>query len=143
MSIPARVNVVTIGARDVAALAQFYDALGWPRGQSSADDFVIYGMAGAVLALYPRDTLAEDGHVEAGPISDYRGVTFGVNVERKDQVDEAIATAQGAGAVVTKAPEDAFWGGRSAYFADPEGNLWEVAWAPMFKFDERGSLIVD
>jgi uncharacterized protein len=59
-----------------------------------------------------------------------------------EQVDEAIATAQGAGAVVSKPPEDAFWGGRSAYFADPEGNLWEVAWAPMFKFDERGSLIV-
>jgi uncharacterized protein len=143
VSIPARVSIVTIGARDVAALASFYDALGWQRGESSADDFVIYQMAGAALALYPRDTLAEDAHVEAGPAADYRGVTFAVNVERKEQVDEAIATAQGAGAVVTKAPEDAFWGGRSAYFADPEGNLWEVAWAPMFKFDQRGSLLVD
>ncbi len=142
MSIPARVSVVTIGARDVAALASFYDALGWQRGASSADDFVIYRMAGAALALYPRETLAEDAHVEAGPGVDFRGVSLAVNVERKEQVDEAIATAQGAGAVVAKAPEDAFWGGRSAYFADPEGNLWEVAWAPMFKFDERGSLIV-
>jgi uncharacterized glyoxalase superfamily protein PhnB len=100
-------------------------------------------MAGAALALYPRDTLAEDAQVEAGPAAEYRGVAFAVNVERRDQVDEAIATAQGAGAVVTKAPADAFWGGRSAYFADPEGNLWEVAWAPMYRFDERGSLIVD
>jgi catechol 2,3-dioxygenase-like lactoylglutathione lyase family enzyme len=142
VSIPARVTVVTIGARDLTALAAFYDALGWQRGESSADDFVIYRMAGAALALYPLETLAEDAHVEAGMGAGYRGVTFGVNVERKEQVDEAIATAQGAGAVVTKPPEDAFWGGRSAYFADPEGNLWEVAWAPMFKFDERGALIV-
>ena len=26
--------------------------------------------------------------------------------------------------------EDAFWGGRSSYWADPEGNVWEVAWLP-------------
>jgi catechol 2,3-dioxygenase-like lactoylglutathione lyase family enzyme len=142
LSIPARLTIVTIGARDVAALASFYDALGWQRGASSGDDYVIYKLAGAALALYPRETLAEDAHVEGGPAADYRGVTFAINVERKEQVDEGIATAQGAGAVITKAPEDAFWGGRSAYFADPEGNLWEIAWAPLFKFDERGSLIV-
>jgi hypothetical protein len=143
MSIPARVNALTIGARDIAALGSFYDALGWQRGSASGDDFVIYRMAGAVLALYPRDSLAEDAHLEATSVGDFRGVSFGINVERKEQVDEAIATARGAGAVVTKEPEDAFWGGRSAYFADPEGNLWEVAWAPMFKFDERGALLVD
>jgi uncharacterized protein len=143
VSIPARINVVTIGARDVAALASFYDALGWQRGSGSEDDFVIYRMAGAVLALYPRPSLAEDAHVEAGQPADFGGVSFGVNVELKEQVDEAIATARGAGAAIKKEPEDAFWGGRSAYFADPEGNLWEVAWAPMFNFDERGSLLVD
>ena len=143
MSIPARVNVLTIGARDIATLGGFYDALGWQRGSGSGDDFVIYKMAGAVLALYPLDNLAEDSHLEAGPAGSFGSVSFGVNVERKEQVDEAMATARGAGAVVTKEPEDTFWGGRSAYFSDPEGNLWEVAWAPMFKFDERGSLLVD
>jgi uncharacterized protein len=143
VSVPARVNVVTVGARDVAALASFYDALGWQRGSESEDDFVIYKMAGAVLALYPRASLAEDAHLGASEVSDFRGVSLGVNVEQKEQVDEAIATARGAGAVITKEPEDAFWGGRSAYFADPEGNLWEVAWAPMFKFDDRGALLVD
>jgi uncharacterized protein len=142
MTVPARLTVVTLGARDLTALAGFYDALGWPRGESSADDFVIYQTAGAALALYPRATLAEDAHVEAPTGTGFQGVTLGVNVERKEQVDEAIATARGAGAVVTKEPEDAFWGGRSAYFADPEGNLWEVAWAPSFPFDERGALIV-
>jgi uncharacterized protein len=70
VSIPARVTVVTIGARDVTALAAFYDALGWQRGESSADDFVSYRMAGAALAIYPRDALAEDAHVEAGPSGD-------------------------------------------------------------------------
>ena len=143
MSIPARLNVVTIGARDIAKLGSFYDALGWQRGSGSGEDFVIYRMAGAVLALYPLDSLAQDSHLEAGPAGGFGGISFGVNVERKEQVDEAVATARGAGAVITKDSEDTFWGGRSAYFTDPEGNLWEVAWAPMFKFDERGSLLVD
>jgi hypothetical protein len=38
-------------------------------------------------------------------------------------------------------PVDRDWGGASAYFADPEGNTWEVAWLPDGQFDERGALI--
>jgi len=29
---------------------------------------------------------------------------------------------------------------RSGYIADPEGNRWEIAWAPGAAFDERGAL---
>ena len=29
-----------------------------------------------------------------------------------------------------KQPGEAFWGGYTAYFADPDGHLWEVAWNP-------------
>jgi uncharacterized glyoxalase superfamily protein PhnB len=36
---------------------------------------------------------------------------------------------------------NAFWGGRTAYFSDPEHNLWEVAWNPSAVFDERGGMI--
>ena len=40
-------------------------------------------------------------------------------------------TMRRAGAVVTKEPEDAeFFEGRSCYLRDPEGNFWEIAWAP-------------
>ncbi|WP_235973585.1 VOC family protein [Peribacillus faecalis] len=40
-----------------------------------------------------------------------------------------------------KQASDAFWGGRTAYFSDPENNLWEVAWNPDSVFDERGAMI--
>ena len=143
MSIPARLNVVTIGAREIGKLGAFYDALGWQRGSGSQDDFVIYRMAAGVLALYPLENLAEDSHLQVGPDGNFGGVSLGVNVERKEQVDEAVATARGAGALITKDAEDTFWGGRSAYFTDPEGNLWEVASAPLFTFDESRSLMVD
>jgi uncharacterized glyoxalase superfamily protein PhnB len=36
--------------------------------------------------------------------------------------------------------QDAFWGGRTGYFADPDGHLWEVAWNPHFAIAEDGAL---
>jgi hypothetical protein len=38
------------------------------------------------------------------------------------------------------ADEDAFWGERSGYFADPDGYPWEVAWNPGFPMRADGSL---
>jgi hypothetical protein len=37
--------------------------------------------------------------------------------------------------------QDAFWGGRTGYFADPDGHLWEVAWNPHFAIAEDGARI--
>jgi uncharacterized protein len=38
----------------------------------------------------------------------------------------------GKGVRIVKPATDAEWGGRSGYFADSEGFLWEVAWNPHF-----------
>lgn len=32
--------------------------------------------------------------------------------------------------------EEAFWGGYSGYFRDPDGHIWEVAWNPDFPLDD-------
>ena len=54
-----------------------------------------------------------------------------INVDEPGDVDELTARARRAGATVTKEPVEAeFFTGRDAYFCDPEGNFWEVAWAP-------------
>ena len=37
-------------------------------------------------------------------------------------------------------PRDTFWGGYDAYFADPDGHLWEVAWNPFWTVSEDGSV---
>lgn len=41
---------------------------------------------------------------------------------------------------VSKEPQDVFWGGYHAYFADLDGYYWEVAWGPDFQYDENGLL---
>lgn len=40
-----------------------------------------------------------------------------------------------------KEPQDVYWGGYHAYFADLDGYYWEVAWGPDFKFDDNGMLM--
>jgi catechol 2,3-dioxygenase-like lactoylglutathione lyase family enzyme len=129
-SIPACVNVITLGVRDFAAKRDFYRALGWSLAVDEGD-FAAFAMRGAVLALFPLDKLAADGNAEAArPVLGVR-FTIGILVDQPEQVDATIAAVRKAGGRVTKPPVDAeFFEGRSAYFADPEDNFWEVAWAP-------------
>lgn len=141
MTIPARLSVVSVGAHDVAALRAFYERLGWST-TTPEGDFAAFPLGGAVLGLYDAAKLGEEaGGATPPPVGTFKGVTLACNVERKEQVDEALAAAREAGATVLAEPVDRDWGGRSAYFADPEGNAWEIAWLPGAEFDERGSLI--
>ncbi|MGH2750979.1 MAG: GNAT family N-acetyltransferase [Actinomycetota bacterium] len=139
--LPARLNLVTLGVREPQAMRAFFERLGWPVWVTAEDGFTGYLTGGAMLALYPLDKLAEDSRAEA--ISGgWSGVTLAVNVESRALVDTAIEAARAAGAEIVKEPADAEWGGRSGYFADPEGNRFEVAWMPGSSFDARGALIV-
>ncbi len=139
--IPSRLSVVSVGAHDVATLRAFYERLGWST-TSPEGDFAAFPLGGAVLGLYDAAALAEEvGGGEPPPPGAYKGVTLACNVERKEQVDGALAAARDAGATLLAEPVDRDWGGRSAYFADPEGNAWEIAWLPGATFDDRGALI--
>jgi hypothetical protein len=139
--IPARLSLVTIGARDVSALRRFYLGLGWTEQSFSDDGYAAFLLGGVMLALYPLDKLAEEAAPDKGEPSGWDGITLACNVDSKDAVDEAFAVAVAAGATAVGEPTDRFWGGRSAYIADPEGHRWEIAWANGTVFDERGALV--
>src|SRR5437588_2163535 len=126
--VPAQLNVVTLGTRDLARQRDFYRGLGWPIA-FEAQDFVAFQLRGAVLTLFPLEKLAADGNAEAAaPERGMRGFTLAFTVDRPEQVDEIIAEVEAAGGRVTKPPTDpAEFEGRHAYFADPEDNYWEVA----------------
>ena len=123
-------NIITLGVRDFDVERDFYRNLGWPLAFDS-EDFVVFELRGALVALFPVDKLAADAHTQ--PAATGSGIRSSViiNVDEPGQVDELVDQARRAGATVTKAPVEAeFFVGRDAYFADPEGNFWEVAWAP-------------
>src|SRR5688500_12033857 len=139
--VPPRLSVVTIGARDVAALRAFYERLGW-ESHTPPGDFAAFPLGGAVFTLYEAATLAKEAGADAPPPAGaFRGVSLSVNVDAIEDVDAALAAAVQAGATILAEPVTRDWGGRSGYFADPEGNAWEVAWLPGATFDERGALI--
>jgi uncharacterized protein len=129
MTVPARVTVITLGAHDLPVLRSFYEALGWEL-VIPGDEFCGFATRGAVLTIFPRAELAKDAHTSEAPPNQGIAMSIAINVDEREQVDEAIAGIRAAGGTILKEPEDAFWGGRSGYWADPENNVWEVAWAP-------------
>lgn len=135
-----RLNLVTLGVRDLARAAAFYrDGLGW-KPVFQGGDFVLFDLGGAALALYPLQLLAEDAGVTPGPRG-FSGVTLAQNVRSRAEVDALLAQACAAGATLLRAASEKEWGGYSGYFADPEGNAWEIAFNPQFPLDERGRLV--
>lgn len=139
MSLPARVSLVTLGVRDVRAATSFYEALGFERSSASVEGAVtFFRTPGIVLAVWSRDELAADAHQSPGGSGGFAGVALAVNVESREAVDAALATARAAGASIPKPAQPTDWGGYSGYFADPDGHLWEVAHNPGWPLDERG-----
>jgi hypothetical protein len=123
-------NIVTLGVRELDREREFYRRLGWPLVLDS-DDFVAFELRGMVLTLFPVDKLAVDSRAE--PEGKRNGVRFSliISVDSPEKVDELATSAEHAGATLTKPPTDAeFFEGRDAYFADPEENYWEIAYAP-------------
>jgi catechol 2,3-dioxygenase-like lactoylglutathione lyase family enzyme len=140
MPVAAQLNFVTLGVSDLARSRQFYEqGLGWTVSTASKGDIVFFQLGGIVLALYPRDLLAEDATVAAQG-SGFGGFTLAQNVRQKSEVATVLSIAEAAGGQIVKPAQDTFWGGHSGYFADPDGNLWEVAWNPHLSLNALGEI---
>ncbi len=95
-----------------------------------AGAMVMFNLRGdLLLALYPRTELAKDSNLPPRPAQPGE-FSLGHLVESAEEVDAALARAQGAGGTVTEAPHERPWGIYSGYFQDPDGHLWEVIFNP-------------
>lgn len=131
-----RVTVITLGVEDLERAVAFYrDGLGLKTegvvGQEFAHGAVAFFelQPGLRLAVWPRASIAHDTGLPISPESATE-FTLGHNVASKEAVDEVMRQAARAGARTVKPAHDAFWGGYSGYFQDPDGHLWEVVWNP-------------
>jgi uncharacterized protein len=129
MTVPARITVITLGAHDLPALRDFYASLGWELAVPG-DEFCGFATRGAMLTIFPRAELAKDGHTTEAPRNEGVAMSIAINVDEREQVDAAIDGVRAAGARILKEPVDTSWGGRTSYWADPENNVWEVAYVP-------------
>lgn len=133
-----RVSVITLGVSDLNRALRFYrDGLGLETDGVVGEEFEHGAVAffdlqsGLRLAIWSRESIAYDSGLPVsapGPAA----FTLGHNVSSEAEVDEVMAQAEEAGAIVVKPGHPTFWGGYSGYFQDPDGHLWEVVWNPDF-----------
>ena len=145
MTVPsAKLTAITLGVRDVAASARFYEALGFKRKLLATGNEIAFIDAGCVvLALWSWDKLADDAMLPREPRPQaFRGATLAWNCARPSEVDAVLAKAKAAGAKELRAAGRTDYGGYRGYFSDPDGHCWEVVQAPGFAFADDGRLIL-
>ena len=132
-----RISLITLGVADLARARAFYEnGLGWRASPASQGDIVFFQLGGLALALFPRAELAADAGV-ADEGHGFRGIALAHNVRESRGRRPLLALAEAPGGRITRSAETASWGGRSGYFADPDGHLWEIAWNPHFDARSR------
>ena len=140
-----KITCICLGVRSMEKAIHFYrDGLGFQTDCKENDPQVcFFNTPGTKFELYPLGLLAEDIDSENPPKigTGFGGITLTYNVDTKEKVDEVIELVRKSGGRIVKEPQDVFWGGYHAYFADMDGYYWEVAWGPDFKYDENGMLV--
>jgi hypothetical protein len=139
-----RISIITLGVGDLARSRAFYQRLGWRPSSAGNDAIAFFQAGGIILALYPRPELAKDALVNDADRSPegqgFSGFTLSFNARTRAEVDHVLAEAKAAGAKILKPAQEAFWGGYSGYFADPDHFAWEVAFNPSFPIADDGSI---
>jgi hypothetical protein len=125
-----RITLITLGVSDLKKSRRFYEEkFGWTPLPNSSEDIVFFQLNGIQLALFPEHALAEDAKVAAQGTG-FKKFSLAYNVRSEKEVDAVIADLESKGVSILKHPEKVFWGGYSSYIADPDQNLWEIAYNP-------------
>ena len=133
-----RLSLVTLGVRDLERARRFYEALGWKTNAAPEDDVVFFQAGCMIVALWSRESLADDSGVEDS--GGWGGVALAYNARSPDDVDAVMAQAEGAGASIARRAGPTFWGGYAGVFVDPDGHPWEVAHNPRWTIEPDGSV---
>lgn len=133
-------SIITLGVNDFQRALDFYEkGLGWKKSSAGNENIAFFPLGGMVLALYPREMLAEDATVNHDG-SGFSGITIAYNATSEAEVDDVLKLVAQLGATIIKPAQKVFWGGYSGYFKDLDGHLFEVAYNPFLEMDTKGNL---
>lgn len=133
-------HMFMVPAGDMAALRKFYiDGLGWKPWGPEMPGSIMLRTGTAVIVFVPREYLAAESGIDLSATPRAVNAIF---VETKADVDAQFAEAIAAGATITSPIRDRDGGLYSGYFADPEGNAWEIVWSPVMRPGADGGLVL-
>ena len=133
-----RISIITIACGDLDRAVAFYEGMGLKRHRGITDGVAFFQMGGAILGLFPRKSAEADAGVAFGP--EPSPIYLAYNTRSDAEVDAVLGQAEKAGGRIVKSAQKAFWGGWYGYFADVDGNVWEVAHNPAFPIAEDGTI---
>lgn len=134
-----RLTLITLGVKNLQRSRDFYiNIFGWTPTKNSTEGVVFFQLNGIQLALFPQEALADDAGVPADG-KGFRGFSLAHNVGSEQEVNDLVATLEEKGVKILKQPDKVFWGGYSSYIADPDENLWEIAYNPFLTLDADGN----
>jgi catechol 2,3-dioxygenase-like lactoylglutathione lyase family enzyme len=141
MPIPPRLSVVALRTADLGRSTAFYAALGWELSPASTSAMSLFKTAGSLLLLCTDELLAELGGDEVAaalPGEPTGEAVLSIHVATDAEVAAAVQEVARAGGVVVKQPTPTPLGGSYAFFADPDGHLWEVIRHPLYRLGDDG-----
>ena len=137
-----KLSLITLGVDDFERSVNFYEkGLGWKKSDKSVEGLALFHLGGMVLALHPRNELAEDTTLKYQP-TEFSGMTISYNAKSEQEVDEVLKQVADLGATIIKPAQKVYWGGYSGYFKDLDGHLFEVAYNPFWPLDEHDNIVL-
>jgi catechol 2,3-dioxygenase-like lactoylglutathione lyase family enzyme len=123
-------SAVTIVVQDLRRLKAFYTGVLKWEVLAENEGILMLNLNAIVLTLCTEELFG--GYTGVVPhIDKHKGFYLTINLDSKAEVDSSFDGLTTANVNITKLPEKTFWGGYSGFFADPEGNLWEMCYNPM------------
>ncbi len=129
----AHVSSILLGVRDMEKSKRFYtEGLGWKIQQDFGISVFFVQNGGSPVGFYGRDGLAASVGARAEG-SGFSGLVLNYVVRSEARVDEIVAEAEKAGAVILKSAAALQWGGYGGSFADPDGYVWNIGYSAQGK----------
>ncbi|HMW33193.1 MAG TPA: VOC family protein [bacterium] len=132
-----RIHFITLGVSDMQRAANFYsDVLGF-KILKKTPVITFFDNGGMVLGVYPiqqLNALTGASFETVSPSS--TGILLSHNVQNENDVDAWVNKLKNEKVKILKEAQPAVWGGRHAFFSDPDGYSWEICWNPKLIPDE-------